>query len=178
MNRRHFIGLVATAVVATAAPTIARSSEPSARVLRLYHLNTKERLDIEYRVGDVYQRGALRKLNYLLRDFRNGEMTAMDPQLFDLLYDIQNRLSRRDAVFEVIGGYRSPSTNAMMRKTSGGVARQSLHTTGQAIDIRMTDTATIAVRNAALALGRGGVGYYPRSDFVHVDTGPVRHWGA
>lgn len=173
MKRRAFLGLTA-AVVTTPAFALV----PRARVLRLHHLNTNEQLEVEYRVGDSYRRGALRQLDHLLRDFRNGEMTTMDPQLFDILFDMQQYLGRPRALFEVIGGYRSPSTNAAMRRTSGGVARQSLHTTGQAIDLRIADTATAAVRDAALALGRGGVGYYPRSNFVHIDTGTVRRWGA
>jgi uncharacterized protein YcbK (DUF882 family) len=117
-------------------------------------------------------------LNHFLRDFRTGDETAIDPQLFDLLYDIKQRLGHADGTFQIISGYRSPRTNAMLRRTSSGVARRSLHMTGQAIDVRLTETPTRNIRDAALTLSRGGVGFYSRSDFVHLDTGRVRQWGA
>jgi uncharacterized protein YcbK (DUF882 family) len=102
----------------------------------------------------------------------------MDPQLLDLLYDVKTYLGDADARFEVLSGYRSPRTNQMLRETSGGVAKNSLHLTGQAIDVRFPDLPTRYIRDAAIALERGGVGYYRRSDFVHLDTGSVRRWGA
>jgi uncharacterized protein YcbK (DUF882 family) len=102
----------------------------------------------------------------------------MDPRVFDLLFDVKQRLGHDDGVFEIIGGYRSPRTNAMLRRTSSGVARNSLHMTGKAVDVRLTEMPTSRIRDAALQLSRGGVGYYTRSDFVHLDTGRVRRWGA
>lgn len=102
----------------------------------------------------------------------------MDRRLFDLLYDLKLSLGDSDARFHVVSAYRSPATNAKLRRASSGVAKKSLHLTGQAIDIRFPDLSTRRVRDAAITLGRGGVGYYRRSDFVHLDTGNVRTWGA
>ncbi|MFE8033348.1 YcbK family protein [Thiohalocapsa marina] len=147
-------------------------------MLSLHHLHTDERLTLTYRIGARYQPGALRRLNHFLRDFRTGDSIEIDPQLFDLLHDVKARLGQDDGVFEIISGYRSPKTNANLRRTSSGVAKKSLHMSGQALDVRLSRTSTRSVRDTALALGRGGVGYYPKSDFVHVDTGRVRRWGA
>jgi uncharacterized protein YcbK (DUF882 family) len=146
--------------------------------LSLHHLHTDERISVAYRIGEHYQRSALKSLNHFLRDFRTGDETAIDPQLFDLLHDVKVRLGHNDGTFEIISGYRSPRTNAMLRRASSGVAKRSLHMTGQALDVRLTETPTRNIRDAALTLSRGGVGFYPRSDFVHLDTGKVRRWGA
>ncbi|WP_367114605.1 YcbK family protein [Thiohalocapsa sp.] len=176
MNRRYFLG-VGLAVAST--PVWARrAAATEVRTLSMHHLHTDERMTVAYRVGDNYQRSALKRLNFFLRDFRTGDETAIDPQLFDLLHDVKCRLGHEDGTFEIISGYRSPHTNAMLRRTSSGVARRSLHMVGQAIDVRLTEMPTRNIRDAALMLGRGGVGYYPRSDFVHLDTGRVRRWGA
>jgi uncharacterized protein YcbK (DUF882 family) len=176
MNRRYFLG--AGLAVASAPVWARRSIDTDVRTLSLHHLHTDERMSVAYRIGDHYQRSALKRLNHFLRDFRTGDETAIDPQLFDLLYDIKQRLGHADGTFEIISGYRSPRTNAMLRRTSSGVARRSLHMTGQAIDVRLTETPTRNIRDAALTLSRGGVGFYSRSDFVHLDTGRVRQWGA
>jgi uncharacterized protein YcbK (DUF882 family) len=155
-----------------------RSLNNDVRTLSLHHLHTDERINVAYRIGDHYQRSALQRLNRFLRDFRTGDEIAIDPQLFDLLHDVKRRIGDEDGTFEIISGYRSPHTNAMLSRTSSGVARRSLHMTGQAIDVRLTGLPTRSIRDAALTLSRGGVGYYPRSDFVHLDTGRVRRWGA
>jgi uncharacterized protein YcbK (DUF882 family) len=131
-----------------------------------------------YRIGDRYQRGALAKLSDFLRDFRTGDSVAIDPQLFDLLYDVKAQLGDTEARYEVLSAYRSPHTNATLRRSGHGVARNSLHMAGQAMDIRLPDLPTRYIRDAALSVGRGGVGYYRSSDFVHVDTGKVRRWAA
>jgi uncharacterized protein YcbK (DUF882 family) len=175
MNRRHFLG---AALCAATAPAFARVSSEKRRVLSLHHLHTDERISVTYRVGDSYQRSALAKLNDFLRDFRTGDSVAIDPQLFDLLYDVKTSLGDPDARYEILSAYRSPRTNAMLRRASSGVARNSLHLSGKALDIRFPDHPTRRIRDAALRLSRGGVGYYPKSDFVHVDTGRVRRWGA
>jgi uncharacterized protein YcbK (DUF882 family) len=159
-------------------PALARVKRESERVLSLHHLHTDERISVTYRVGDAYQRGALAKLNHFLRDHRTGDTIAMDPQLFDLLYDVKVSLGDPHATYEIISAYRSPRTNAMLRRAGRGVARNSLHLKGQAIDVRFPDYPTRRIRDAALKVGRGGVGYYRKSDFVHVDTGQVRRWGA
>jgi len=182
MNRRNFLGAGLSAGIALAsAPALAKNSKArstASRTLSLHHLHTDERLTLTYRVGEHYQRSALHRLNRFLRDFRTGESTAIDPHVYDLLFDIKTRLGHEDGVFEIVSGYRSPKTNAMLRRTSSGVAKQSLHMTGKAIDVRLSEMPTKRIRDAALTLSRGGVGYYRRSDFVHLDTGRVRHWGA
>ncbi len=184
MNRRYFLGL---ALSTAATPVLAGTSYnrfatnrsyDRPRVLSFYHLHTEDHIDVTYRIGDQYQRSALQRLNYFFRDFRTGDTTAMDHRLFDFLYDLKTALGDSDARFHVVSGYRSPATNARLRRASSGVAKKSLHLTGQAIDIRLPDLSTRRVRDAAITLGRGGVGYYRRSDFVHLDTGNVRKWGA
>jgi uncharacterized protein YcbK (DUF882 family) len=179
MNRRYFIGLgLSSMAMGLAPPAFARSRDKAVvRALTLHHLHTDERLSLTYRTGDNYHRDALRRLNHFLRDFRTGGEIAIDPRLFDMMYEVQTRVGRHDGVFEIIGGYRSPKTNAMLRRTSSGVAKRSLHMSGQAVDIRLRGSSLRHVRDTAVRMGRGGVGYYPRSDFVHLDTGRVRNWG-
>lgn len=184
MNRRSFLGVALASAASSAfaaqqpqALTAAKSTT-KARCLRLYHLHTQEHLEVDYRTGSYYHRGALAQLNEFLKDHRSGEKTTIDPRLFDTLYDLQQRLAPGDAEFQIVSAYRSPNTNAMLRRTSGGVARRSLHLTGQAIDIRLKGTPTSVVRDAALQLHQGGVGYYRNSNFVHIDTGQVRSWSA
>jgi len=179
VNRRIFLG---AALAAASTPAFARSQLRSKldkpRLLSFHHLHTDERLTLTYRKGDHYQRSSLDRLDRFLRDFRTGEVTSIDPRLFDLLFDVKQVLGHDDAVFEILSGYRSPQTNAMLRRTSSAVAKRSLHMSGKALDIRISDMPTRSIRDAALRLSRGGVGYYSRSDFVHVDTGSVRRWGA
>ncbi len=150
-------------------------ADTGARRLSFHHLHTGERLTTVYREGGRYQRAALARIAWLLRDFRSGKTHPIDPQLLDILHALSLRCEGER--FEVISGFRSPATNAMLGRTTDGVARRSLHMDGRAIDVRMTGLATVGVRDAALALRRGGVGFYPDSDFVHLDTGRVRAWG-
>lgn len=176
MNRRHFLGLALSAV---ATPAFAKNKKNDhARILTLRHLHTDEKVRVAYRIGDHYQRDALHKLDKFLRDHRTDETAAMDPKLFDLLYDLQTRAGEPHGEFEIFSAYRSPQTNAMLRRTSRRVARRSLHMSGKALDIRLCGCSNRKVRDSAIALSRGGVGYYPRSSFVHLDTGPVRAWRA
>ena len=177
MNRRYFLG---AGLALASSPVLAKApkSRSTPRTLSLHHLHTDERLTLTYRVGDNYQRSALSRLNHFLRDFRTGDSIAVDPRIYDLLFDVKSRLGHDDGVFEILSGYRSPKTNAMLRRTSSGVAKQSLHMTGKAIDVRLAQMPTRSIRDAAVQLGRGGVGYYTKSDFVHLDTGRVRRWGA
>src|SRR6516162_6416636 len=144
--------------------------------LRLYHTHTGERLDIVYRRGDTFLPEAEDQLDRFLRDHRTGEAKHYDPQVFDILSDLAAALGHPDAEIEIICGYRSPWSNEFLRARSSGVAKNSQHLQAHAIDIRIPGVDTLVLRNAALALGRGGVGYYPRSRFVHVDSGPVRAW--
>jgi len=177
MNRRYFLG---AGLALASSPVLAKAPKgrSAPRTLSLHHLHTDERLTLTYRVGDNYQRSALGRLNHFLRDFRTGDSIAIDPRVYDLLFDVKSRLGHDDGVFEILGGYRSPKTNAMLRRTSSGVAKRSLHMTGKAIDVRMSQMPTRSIRDVAVQLGRGGVGYYTKSDFVHLDTGSVRRWGA
>lgn len=175
MNRRYFLGV---ALSAAATPVLAKKNAEAPRVLSLHHLHTDERISVTYRIGERYQRSALAKLNQFLRDFRTGDSLAIDPQLFDLLYDVQCCLGDTSARYEVLSAYRSPKTNAMLRSTGHRVARNSLHLSGRALDVRFPDLSTRKIRDAAISVARGGVGYYPSADFVHLDTGSVRRWGA
>ncbi|CAM5398481.1 hypothetical protein TMEC54S_02550 [Thauera mechernichensis] len=146
------------------------------RQLGFRHTHTDERLSLVYRNANGYIEPALQRINWLLRDHRSGEFTRMDPKLYDILHALS--IACGGDTFEIISGYRSPATNNALRKTGGGgVAKRSLHMDGKAIDIRLVGVDTARLRDAALALGVGGVGYYPGSDFVHIDTGPVRSWG-
>jgi uncharacterized protein YcbK (DUF882 family) len=144
--------------------------------LRLYHTHTNERLDIVYRRGDAYVPEALPQLNRFLRDHRTGEVHRFDPRLFDLLSDLITTAGRPDAEIQIICGYRSPWSNEFLRNTTSGVARHSLHMQAEAIDIRVPAVKTALLRKWAIELGRGGVGYYPQSGFIHVDVGRVRRW--
>lgn len=144
------------------------------RALAFSQLHTGERLEVVYAEQGHYLPEALEHLDHLLRDHRTGEVHPIDPALFDLLYDV--REATGGGVFEVISGYRSPATNQMLRAHSGGIAQNSLHLQGKAIDVRLRRVETRLLRRAALALRRGGVGYYPGPDFVHLDTGRVRFW--
>lgn len=145
------------------------------RQLSLYHTHTLEELSVTYYANGEYIAAALRKLNHFLRDFRTGDETEMDPRVFDILFEIQQSAGST-GVYHVISAYRSPATNEMLRGKSGGVARNSQHLLGKAIDVRLTDLDIVKLRDVALELNRGGVGYYRKSDFVHVDTGRVRRW--
>ena len=139
MNRRYFLGLSLSAV---AAPALARRPTERPRALSLHHMHTDERVSLVYRVGDHYKRSALQELNWFLRDFRTGDKVPIDPQLFDLLYDVKASLGDTEARYEILSAYRSPQTNAMLRRTGHRVARNSLHLSGQALDIRFPDLAT------------------------------------
>ena len=144
--------------------------------LRLFDIRNGKRLDIVYRRDDLYLPDALAQLDDYLRDRRTGDIRHYDPRVFDLLYDLETALKRPGSEIDVLCGYRSPRTNQLLRRRRDGVALHSLHMKGLAIDIRMPDVKTTALRDAALALHRGGVGFYPASSFVHVDVGRVRRW--
>ena len=129
-----------------------------------------------YRRGDSYVPEALASLDHFLRDHRTGDVHHYDPRLFDLLSDLTNAVGRPDAEIDIICGYRTPWSNNYLRSHTSGVAKNSLHMQAEAIDIRLPGTRTFDFREAALKLGRGGVGYYAKSDFIHVDVGRVRRW--
>ena len=147
----------------------------SVRGLALSHTHTGEALTVQYAQGDAYLPDALRALDHFLRDFRTGEMHSIEPRLFDQLHDLAT-ITGTKAPFQVISGYRSEATNRGLRAMSRGVASHSLHLEGRAIDVRLADVSLDDLRDAAVSLKAGGVGYYRDSAFVHVDTGRVRRW--
>jgi uncharacterized protein YcbK (DUF882 family) len=147
-------------------------------VLRLRHLHTGEALNVVYRQGADYSAEGIAKLNSFLRDHRTMDTANYDPAEFDLLHKLMTKLGRPDGEIDIVCGYRTPATNHMLRTRAAftGVAEHSQHMLSKAIDIRVPGISTRALRDAALSLGLGGVGYYPISQFVHVDVGPVRQW--
>jgi uncharacterized protein YcbK (DUF882 family) len=144
--------------------------------LLLYNIHTNEKIDIVYRRGDQYIQSALAKLDYFLRDHNTNEVRHFDPRLYDILSDLTASVGHPGGEIDIVCGYRSTSTNAALRAHTTGVAKNSLHILAEAIDLRMPGVNTLKLRKAALALARGGVGYYPHSDFIHVDIGRVRQW--
>ena len=178
VNRRAFLGAAATLLARpTWKPAFAALPRSGPRSLDLHNLHTGEKLALDYWVDGRYQVQALASVNHLLRDFRTGEVHMIAPSLLDLLATLRARLET-SGPFEVISGYRSPATNAILRASHehSGVAVKSLHMQGMAIDIRVPGRPLANLRDAALTTRGGGVGYYPSSDFVHVDVGPVRRW--
>ena len=178
-TRRGFLRRASRLMLAGASLPLGRNALaalPDARTLAFDHTHTGERLALIYAVDGRYVPDALDAFNHLLRDHYSGEVGTIDPQLFDLLFRVRQQLGCADP-FQVISGYRCPATNAMLQATrEGGVARRSLHMDGRAIDIRLAGVSVTDLRDAALSLGLGGVGFYPREQFVHVDTGRVRSW--
>jgi uncharacterized protein YcbK (DUF882 family) len=144
--------------------------------LRFFHTHTGQRLDVVYRRGPDYDADARARIDEYLRDHRTGEVHEYDPRVLDLLHDLLVSLGRPDAEIEVVCGYRTPRSNEYLRTHGHGVARHSLHMQAMAIDIRVAGVSAGELRDAALRLHRGGVGYYARSGFVHVDVGRVRRW--
>jgi len=152
------------------------SSHNQDHALLLYNTHTGERIDVVYRRGDAYAPDALAKLDFFLRDHRTGDVRHFDPRLYDILSDLTTSLGRPGGEIDIVCGYRTSSTNEFLRAHTTGVAKNSLHIQAKAIDLRMPGVATLKLREAALALARGGVGYYPHSDFIHLDIGRVRQW--
>lgn len=178
ISRRRMLtlGAAAAAVAALPAPALARLNGRHERTLDFYNMHTGERLSTVYWAQGEYVPDALSEIDYILRDFRTGDVKKIDPSLLDLLSALRRSMGT-SREFDVISGYRSPRTNAMLRRTGGGgVAKHSLHMRGMAIDIRLPGRSLSELRKAAVALKRGGVGYYPDPGFVHVDTGRVRYW--
>ena len=174
--------LFSIAPIGTRAQTREVSSQQSSpqdgqdHLLRLYNTHTAERIEIVYRRGEEYIPDALAKLDNFLRDHRTGDVRHFDPRLYDILADLSLSVGHPGGEIDIVCGYRTPSTNESLRARTTGVAKNSLHIQAEAIDLRMPGIETLKLRKAALALGRGGVGYYPHSDFIHVDVGRVRQW--
>lgn len=174
-RRRHVVFAGAAAGALMLAPGAALASRSPVRALSFYHTHTGEKLRVTYAEGGRHIPDALDEVNRFLRDFRSGEAHPMDPKLLDILHHVQQATGGRGP-FEIISAYRSPQTNDMLRSSSGGVAQRSLHMVGRAVDVRLRGVNTRQLRQAALELKAGGVGYYSDSDFIHVDTGRVRYW--
>jgi uncharacterized protein YcbK (DUF882 family) len=177
-TRRHFLrlGLTAIACAGTTTPAFAFLARPlGTRAIAFHNLHTDERLRTTYWRDGKYDMAGMAQIDHILRDHYSGDVFSMNPRLIDLLFDLQGRLGNEGPI-EIISGYRSPKTNSMLARMSDGVARNSFHTKGMAIDIRMQNTPLPQIHNVALMMRRGGVGYYPDSQFVHVDVGPVRRW--
>ena len=179
LSRRNFIRLGSVAGAAAAVPSFlfsrTRMAHPVEKRLAFYNLHTGEHLKTIYWAEGRYVPGALKDINWILRDYRRNKVKPIDVRLLDLLHSLDGRLETRQP-FHIICGYRSPATNEYLRKHSAGVAKHSMHIEGKAVDIRIPGCRLRALQRAALALHDGGVGIYPVSDFVHVDVGRVRHW--
>ena len=179
--RRHFLRQ-ASKLAAAAAPATLLGARPAQanvsgeRSLSMVHTHTRERLSVVYAIDQLYPEPALAALNRFLRDHYTGQVGQMDPALFELLHRTRQALGTNVA-YEVISGFRGAETNDRLRRTGGGgVATRSLHTEGRAIDVRLPGVPLAELRDAALSLHGGGVGYYPAERFVHLDTGRVRRW--
>jgi uncharacterized protein YcbK (DUF882 family) len=176
-SRRRLIQWAGAALASSIVPvpSIAKALAQPVRALSFDHTHTGEKLSLEYAIGGAYVPQALQSLSHFLRDFRTGDAHPIEPRLFDQLY-VLSQITGARKPFQVISAYRSPATNSDLRKHSNGVASHSLHLDGRAIDVRLADVRLADLRDAALSLKAGGVGYYPGSDFVHIDTGAVRRW--
>ena len=168
---QSFALLLGCALASSATPVA-----PQSYHLRFFHTHTGERLGVVYRVGNQYVPAALAELDHFLRDHRTGDIHHYDPHLFDVLDDLLASVGRAGAEINVICGYRTPWSNQFLRTHTPGVALHSLHMQAEAIDIRVPGVKTSSLRDAALSLRRGGVGYYAKSNFIHVDVGRVRRW--
>lgn len=179
--RRNLLkfGLVTGIAGCFATPALASRlvlPQAGARALNFHNLHTDERLSVTYWRDGQYDRFAWGRINNILRDHYSGDVGVMDLRVIDLLHDVQQNAGN-DRPVEIISGYRSPVTNRHLASASSGVAKNSFHMRGMAIDVRLDGTPLPRLRQTAIAMQRGGVGYYPSSDFVHIDVGPVRKWG-
>jgi uncharacterized protein YcbK (DUF882 family) len=185
LDRRSFLGLGAATLGGVILPSLIAPASAAnfkggvisegARRLAFRNTHTGESFSGVYRVGDKYLPDAFKQINMVMRDFRTNQVYAMDPRVIDIIYTV-HRMTGQSKPFEIISGYRSPKTNNMLRKASSGVAKKSYHMKGQAIDLRMDGFSTKRIRDIAVSLRAGGVGYYSKSNFVHMDTGDVRDW--
>lgn len=178
ISRRQFLlGSAVSGLTLLAAPSIAaRTAAPVERKLSFYNLHTGESLNTTYWSKGKYIAAELADINKLLRDHRTGRIEAIDKRLLDQLFLLQQH-AERSGIFHIISGYRSPATNAGLHQDDkSGVAKRSLHMQGRAVDVRLPGIELKHLRKAALQLRAGGVGYYPESNFIHLDTGRVRYW--
>jgi uncharacterized protein YcbK (DUF882 family) len=156
-------------------PSIGSAKALGKRSLSFYHTHTQQELSLTYAWGQAYNPKALAQINQFLRDYQTGQAHTIDPKLLDILWAVQNEMGRKGA-YEVISAFRSPQTNRKLQRTSSAVAGHSLHMKGKAIDIRFPGVETDQIHQCALEMRSGGVGYYARADFVHLDSGEYRTW--
>jgi uncharacterized protein YcbK (DUF882 family) len=175
MDRRAFLKFGGMGVAAALAPVSLFGKAEDYRSLYFHNLHTGESLRTVYWEEGVYHPEAIEAINKVLRDHRTGEIAQMDIGLLDLLHSIRTT-AESSKPFNIISGYRSPKTNAMLQKNTSGVAKKSLHMQGKAIDINLQGVELAKLKQIAMHQKRGGVGYYPSSNFVHVDVGRVRYW--
>jgi len=177
VDRRAALKIVSGASLSGLLLPASRAFAATEKQLSFYHTHTRLALDVTYAREGRYVDSALSKINNFLSDFRTHDSIPIDTDLLDLIYDIHESLGSGGR-YQVISAYRSPKTNEMLRTraSDSGVAKNSQHLLGKAIDVRLDDVKLSKLRDAALAMQRGGVGYYANSDFVHIDTGAVRHW--
>lgn len=177
LDRREFLKLGGAAAVSLMIPewAYAKADAMMEKSLSFYSIHTGEQIKTTFWADGIYIPEGLEEINHILRDHRTGDMTQMDVQVLELLYTLQTKLDSKKA-FHVISGYRSEKTNAMLNQSTDGVAKKSMHTLGKAIDINLPGTQLAMLHKAAVAAKTGGVGYYPASNFVHIDTGRVRYW--
>ncbi len=177
LNRRDFLkkSIILGAGLSVSPYELFAYRLPVDRSIKFYNIHTGEHLKATYWAKDHFVDSELAKINHFLRDYRTGDVQKMDVKLLDLLYAIQ-LIRDTNKPFKVISGYRSPKTNAMLRKRTEGVAKNSFHLKARAIDINLPGTELKDLKKLAHFLRRGGVGYYPRSGFMHIDTGPIRYW--
>ena len=178
-SRRRFLGWTLWGAIGLLVPgwwqPPATAAAPLRRRLSLHHVRSGERLEVTYRTPEGYDTAALADVSHLMRDRRTGEVRWIDARLLDYLFTVQSLLETSEP-FHIVSGYRSPETNARLRRAGIGAASNSYHLKGKAVDLWLPGGAAAAVHKAALAARRGGVGYYPDRHFVHLDVGPVRHW--
>ena len=180
ITRRDFFKLTAGSALVTLAPSaFARTNLPkqkdSERILRFQNIHTGEKLSATYWADGRYIAEEIAAIDHVLRDHRSKEVMTMDRKLYDLLYTLQKQVEK-PGIYQIISGYRSPASNSKLRASSKGVAKRSLHMRGKAVDIRLPGVELKHLRQAALDLRAGGVGYYPKSNFIHIDTGRPRFW--
>lgn len=169
-------GIAAAAILLPEqALALGRTLFPFEKKLSLYNIHTGESLETVYSSRGERLLGSLSDINRIMRDHRSGEVESIDTELLDTLYLLSERMKNQNA-FHIISAYRSPETNNMLRKSSSGVAKKSMHMLGKAVDVRLPGSNLEELRDSALQLKRGGVGYYPESDFIHLDVGPYRYW--
>ena len=177
ISRRSFLKrgtLFAGAAMMSQSELLASIGEK--KVLKLYNVHIGKTFYAPFFERNYYNMSGLFEINKAFADYRQREITRVDVKLINLLYEIKQNLGT-DSQFNIVSGYRTPRTNSMLRRTHRGVAKNSFHTKGQAVDIFVPNVSLRKVRDIAIGLGKGGVGYYPNSNFVHVDVGPIRTWG-